>query len=41
MSQTTFGVLMLSLLLFVCSGMAIWVTWPNFKHKVLKLIRSH
>ncbi|MGF7239674.1 MULTISPECIES: hypothetical protein [Pseudomonadaceae] len=41
MSQTAFGILMLTFLLFVCSGMAIWVTWPNFKLKAQKLLRSH
>ncbi len=41
MSQTTFGIIMLSLVLVVCVGMPVWLDWPNVKAKALKLILSH
>lgn len=41
MSQTAFGITMLSLLMVVCVGTPVWLDWPNVKHKALKLIRSH
>ncbi len=41
MSQTTFEIIMLSLVLVVCVGTPVWLDWPNVKAKALKLIRSH
>lgn len=41
MSQTVFGIILLSVLLVVCMGTPIWLDWPNVKAKALKLIRSH
>ncbi|MFI5468567.1 hypothetical protein ACHMXJ_36000 [Pseudomonas aeruginosa] len=37
MSQTTFGVIMLTALLVVCLSMAAWADWPNLKRKLKKL----
>jgi len=41
MSQTAFGITLLSVLLVICVGTPVWLDWPNVKLKVLKLIRSH
>lgn len=41
MSQTTFGILMLTALLFICGGMAVWADWPNIKRRCQKILRVH
>ncbi|WP_282282416.1 hypothetical protein [Pseudomonas sp. PS02302] len=41
MSQTAFGITLLSVLLIVCVGTPVWLDWSNIKQKALKLIRSH
>lgn len=41
MSQTTFGILMLTALLFVCVGMAVWADWPKIKRRCQKILRAH
>ncbi|AZC24829.1 hypothetical protein C4K39_3155 [Pseudomonas sessilinigenes] len=41
MSQTTFGLIMLTGLLLVCVSMAVWADWPNVKRKCQKLLRAH
>ncbi|ABR86679.1 TPA: hypothetical protein ACKPYC_006695 [Pseudomonas aeruginosa] len=41
MSQTTFGVIMLTALLVVCLSMAAWADWPNLKRKLTKFNHRH
>jgi len=41
MSQTTFGILLLTSLLVLCLGMAVWADWPNVKRQCQKLLRVH
>ncbi len=41
MSQTTFGIVVLTSLLVLCLGMAAWADWPNVKRQCQKLLRVH
>ena len=41
MSQTTFGILMLTALLLICCGMAVWADWSNIKRRCQKILRPH
>nr|WP_256546998.1 MULTISPECIES: hypothetical protein [Pseudomonas] len=31
MSQTVFGMIIMTCLLLFCSGMAVWAKWPDIK----------
>lgn len=46
MSQTEFGMIIMTSLVVICSGIALWFSWPQVKtwcqkHRILPVIIDH